>query len=307
VRELDFVNRPVTLDEALLLPLEKTDTKQLIGSALVTRYETVGPGPYKDVMGKGPPLQWAGAAPVGLANSPAMLGTQAYLRTAQMFTPVSQAIMQSKGFSVILKASALGAYQEGPARIAAIEDRQRYALIFFFAQDKSDLVVRLNNELFGEGGSTPEMEVRSVFSDTSDHHIIFSSTGKQVAVFVDGVRRGAVRLTPEASVIWKLYPRDIWRLDLEASIDAIYSVLYRVLWLAPFGALVALCIGLSRWRAKKTWYWAAGATVGAVIIFEAVLAAVDPPGFRWLEPFISLLVCATTTVLVTFRHGLHRR
>ena len=117
--------------------------------------------------------------------------------------------------------------------IAGPENQRNLGLV----QSGEDLFVRVRSELTGKGGRRPEIRVEGVFATTEPQQVVLTYGGDGLSVYVNGTRRGRLLFTPEAAVLWRLFPARHWSFEVN---DPLFptAVLYRLIFFLPAGLLL---------------------------------------------------------------------
>lgn len=271
--------------------------QDVLGTSLVAHYQLQGAGPYLDLTGNHESLTWS-KQPVEQiedADVPPLTHDHS-LSTAGGFAKAVYQIAKTSEFTFFTTASTFDTGQRGPGRVAGIS-AARLGYDLQIGQEFQMLAVRPRTAV----RTMPELYVENVFTDDQPHHIAVTHKDAQVVIYVDGTEQGRVEITPEAKMIWRLYPRGWFRLRLERYGFRSYAAIYRVLVLVPFAALLGATLALSRRTAKHKRLIAIGGAVAMCVALELLLGAQAASGFQIKNLAISLVVCLGTLGLLAMR------
>ncbi len=290
-----LADRAATPEEAMELA-RGADPGQVLAQALLAHYELAGKAPYPDQSGRLKPLNWAHEAPqtqldLGVAISPAN-----WLKSPSALASAIYRIGQTGQFTLATTVSTFDQNQRGPARVVSISSSPR-AWDLQLGQEFADLSVRVRTAV----RSMPDLYLRDVFADTSLHHLIVTHRDAQVVIYVDGSERGRIEITPEAKVIWGMYPRGGFRLRIEKYGFRTYAGIYRLLVFIPFAALLAATVTLSQWPTKTRRTVALAAVVGMALVLEIILGTESTSGFQVKNLLMSLSIAFATLALLRIR------
>jgi len=132
-----------------------------------------------------------------------------------------------------------------------------------------------------------------VFTDESERQIVVTYKDTVLILYVDGRERGRIEITPEAAIIWKMYPRGVWRIMTDQAGFRSYAAVYRVMMFVPLCALCVAAAASSRERRRQA------IAVAAVIIMvaltlEAVIAMLMNSGFQPRNLLLSVVISGVT-------------
>jgi glycopeptide antibiotics resistance protein len=261
-------------------------------------YELLGPGPYPDRSDTLPPLEWVGEAAgeppatnPATTSHPASITPQRWLRTSGGAARAVHRIRSSSEFTLSTMIAPAVEDQRGPARIVSISG-DGHVRNFSLMHDYHQLSLRLRTPLIGPDGSAPEAIVDDVFDSTQPKHIVITYADAVMIAYVDGVERGRMEITPEAALIWRLYPRSGWKVKLGQYGFRSYAAIYRVLVLVPFAALLAAMVSLGRFDRRQQLLAIAGAVILFSLALELILGSLTASGFQLQNLFISVAICA---------------
>jgi hypothetical protein len=286
VWEIVLADRAVDAEQAHALAAGASPA-DLLGESLLCHYVLRGPAPYPELTGKLTALNWMGQRPDELevsSSGPPHLHSYHWLATGTSIAPAIHRIRSSGELSLAFVAATANTRQYGPARIVTISNRRGFNLAV--GQEDSDLTVRLRSAI----RTSPDLHVRDVLADHHAHHIMLTHRNGQIRVYVDGLERGRVEITPEAKVIWRLYPRNWFRLRMERYGLGSYAAIYRVLALVPFAALLAATLTTSTLPMNHRRTAAAGITVLVAVLLELILGMESACGFQLRNLLMSIVV-----------------
>jgi glycopeptide antibiotics resistance protein len=214
-------------------------------------------------------------------------GDTAWLGTEAPATPLIDAIKSSSEFTFVATIATADSFQRGPARIVTISDGNLLGHSFTrgnnfnIGQDRRDLAMQLRARVTAKSGMAPQIIVEDVFADTKPKRVLVTYRPWQLSIYVDHVRnRSELTFTPEAALIWQLYPRPHWTFRVGSHGPDSYRPVYRCLVFIPLGALLAMSTKLAGLtRRTRRLVIALGAVV-ACILLEAIGAQAGIVGFR---------------------------
>lgn len=298
VREIVLADRAATAEEAQELA-RGADPTEVLSRSLVAFYALRDAAPYKDQTGTLPELDWAGAPAMLTSGFGAMLSEENWLKTSAPVEPATNRIRTSSQFTFAVTAATFDSRPQefAPRRIAGISSSPS-ARNVQFGQDAEDLVVRVRTAV----RSMPDLYVHRALADANYHHLLVTLKEAQIIIYVDGMERGRCEITPEAKVIWRLYPRGVFRLRAEKYGFRSYAAIYRMLVFIPLAALLGAALrasALSPWTKRLT---AGLALLGMGLVLEGIIAAQTASGFQLRNLAISLGIGgATLGVLAAWR------
>jgi hypothetical protein len=278
--------------------------------ALVASYETLGDGPFPDATGLNKPLAWSdrplrdGGMPATTAatSQPAHVNLDRWLRTTGAIAPAIHRIRGTSQFTLAASLAPDETYQTGPARIVSISGgvpRRNVSIM----HDTRDLSLRVRTPLLGDDGSAPEGLIDGVFGTTDRRHVVVTYANPLLVVYVDGVERGRMEITPEAEFIWRLYPRGGWRVRLGTYGFRAYALVYRMLVFIPFAALLAAATALSGRPWTTQLAVAAGAIVIVAVLLELIMGSMMPSGFQVRNLIMSIAIASLALAAMRVRRS----
>jgi hypothetical protein len=286
ISDIVLADRAASDDEIMALS-RGADPGTIFEKSLLAHYSLHGKAPYPDQTGNQPPLDWAGEPSLVTAEDAVHVSPQNWLKTA---TPVENSIVRigrASQFTLATTAATFATHQEGlaPWRLVGISAGVS-ARNVQIGQDGPDLVVRVRTAV----RSMPDLYIRDVFADLSTHNIAVTQKEGVVIIYVDGAERGRCEITPEAKQIWRLYPRGGFRLRLERYGFRSYALIYRLLVMIPFAALLGAMLMTSRWSAGVKAVLAVVVIVSFVLALESILGEQSASGFQKKNLWISLAI-----------------
>lgn len=286
------------LDAAQIRDLAKgADPAAVCGPSLLGSYKITGSAPYADQSGHLPALTWVkDAAETADSQSPS-LDRDHGLATTQPITPATFGIGRTSEFTLAVQLSTAGQDQRGPALFLAISGPDQPFNIRM-GQEFNDLAMRLRTAVRG----APEMYLAGVFSDNRSRHIVVTQRAAQTIIYIDGYEQGRVEVTPEAKMIWRLYPRGYFRMWIDRYGYRSYAAMYRVLVFIPFAALLAAAMFSMKLGERSILLVGAGATIVMSIALELMLGRLSASGFQVQNLIISIFVGLVALGALIFAH-----
>jgi hypothetical protein len=168
-------------------------------------------------------------------------------------------------------------------------------------QDRENLEIRLRSGANGEGGSDPEFIVPGVFTDTTPRRVVISyDHGRLSAACDQSGERYSVRYSPDAWLVWRIYPRPGWPYRMDSSGRVVASAMYRVLAMLPVGILLgALLRTLRQTRhSRRSRSIFIGGICSGELILESVLHFAAGTSFSISSPMVGLLAGAIGTFVI---------
>jgi glycopeptide antibiotics resistance protein len=309
-------------EDGLESALVSTDPGKLLHDSLLMAFHFDGHGPYADATGDTGALGWTGDPSHGAsaaATEPSDLtGVMAigrvgvpvssawWLRTANGgAAKACERISQTDAFTLVLDVAA-GTLEQGDGwpRIFSISKDTRQCNLQLL-QDRENLEIRLRSGATGEGGTDPEFIVPGIFIDTSPRRVVVSYDHGRLLVACDQTgERYSAQYSPDAWLVWRIYPRGGWPYRMDSSGQVVASAMYRVLAMLPIGVLlgaVLRILGQTRYSHQARHIF-----IGAVCIAELVLELLLHYGagtpFSWSAPITGLVAgCVGTAAILGHR------
>lgn len=273
------------------------DPAAVCGESLLGNYKITGSAPYTDQTGQLPALAWVKDAAEVVESQPPSLNRDHALATTRPITPANYRIGKTSEFSLAVRLSTDGQDQRGPALFLAISGPDQPFNIRM-GQEFGDLAMRLRTAVRG----APEMYLAGVFADNRPHHIVVTQRKAQTIIYVDGYENGRVEVTPEAKMIWRLYPRGYFRMWIDRYGYRSYAAIYRVLVFIPFAALLAAAMFSMKLRERSILIAGATATVVMSVALELMLGQLSASGFQVQNLIISIFVGSVSLGALIWAH-----
>lgn len=317
VWQVDLAARSASAEEVARI-FESGTAREVLADALVGSYTTEGPGPYADRAGLLKPLTWTPqpadppAAGPPAATEPAHVSPDRWLRTPAAIAPAIHRIRNSAQFTLVATIAPDHPDQRGPARIVSISGSTLVRNVSLMHAEH-DLAIRLRTPLLGRDGLAPEALVDDVFESSGKKEIVLTYADPLLVVYVDRAERGRLEITPEAAVIWRLYPRVGWKVKLTRYGFRSYAAVYRLLVFIPFAALLSAATALSRKPLKAQALIVVGSILVTTIILELILGSLTASGFQPRNLAISLFIAFGSVAAMRLRPAprsygpIHRR
>ncbi|HEY1629071.1 MAG TPA: hypothetical protein VGF52_04375, partial [Tepidisphaeraceae bacterium] len=112
----------------------------------------------------------------------------------------------------------------------------------------------------------------------------------RIVVYVNGKERGVIEVTPEAKVIWRLFPKGGFALSIGKYGFRVYAAIYRLLVFIPFSALLGAMIVSCKWSPPTKRIVAVVVIVAMALALEIILGTQAASGFQIRNLAISLVV-----------------
>ncbi len=256
----------------------------VLGESLVGDYHTLGSAPYPDKSGHLSPLTFIqkDIQPIP-TTAPTNLTAEQTLRTTLMIAPAVFRVARTSQFTIDMTLATWNQEERGPAIIFTIAGNEA-PFDVVIGQEYTDLTLRLRSGVHG----APQFHLRNVFADNSKQHVTITQSNAQTIFYVNGHEQGRIEVTPEAKVIWRLYPRGHFRMWINTYGFRSYAVMYRLLVFIPFAALLGAVLATVHWKISGKRLVGIAATVLMAIALEIVLAMQTASGFQITNLLISL-------------------
>lgn len=265
---------------------------QIFGDSLLSDYRIEGAGPYRDLAGNLPPLEWVS----GPGNASAAISPDNWYKTPVAISPAIDRIKKSSEFTFAVTAITFSLDQRGPARLASVSGDTTHRNVQL-GQEFDDLSIRVRMAT----RSMPDLYVKHVFKPHVPRQIVVTAADAQITIYIDGQNRGQVQITPEAKVIWRLYPRTGFRIRIERYGFRSYAAIYRLLVFIPFAALLAATLPLSKIREQTRILLGSAIVLLFAIAIEVTLGGIGNDGFQARNLLMSLVIGAGTLWLLLDR------
>ncbi|MGH7176574.1 MAG: hypothetical protein ACREJC_04260, partial [Tepidisphaeraceae bacterium] len=200
-------------------------------------------------------------------------------------------------------AATAATHQHGPVRIATISagaDHRNLTL----AQDGPALVVRVQTSVTGENGCKPQFLVPHVFDDDSPRRVIVTFSDARLCVYVNSAREQyTTTITPEASVIWRIYPRAIWDFRMDTDEVEVHAWVYRTLAFLGMGAIASATCNLIHRPQRQRRLALALILLSTITALEALLATQSADSLRALNFVVDIAASLAGVAVVGARTG----
>ena len=197
-----------------------------------------------------------------------------FLMTETPPTALTRGIANSSQFTIVLDLAATRSDLHGPAKVFTISN-DGWGLNFTVSQDGTRMFVRLRTGRMESGGA-PIFVVDDVFADHAARRLVFTSVGTTFRVYVGSYNwRAQVKVTPETSAVWRVFPRNSWHFRIHDVDDDgfVMAAVYRAMALLPAGMLTAATVNLLRRRKTGERIGIAAAiVVASIVLLETTLA-----------------------------------
>jgi glycopeptide antibiotics resistance protein len=291
VWEVALADRAADDDEIMSL-CRGAPPRGIFAEHLLGHYRLRGDAPYSDQAIMLPDLQWV-ARPLLINDQCVLISPNEWLRSMSPATKANYRIGETCQFTLTATAASFigDPHSErrppnpAPWRIVSISDSVSRQNVLI-GQEEADLAVRVRTAL----RSTPTLYIQNVFANSDAHHLAVVQRGSVTIIYIDGVERGRCEITPEAKLIWRLYPRGGVRLRLERYGFRSYAAIYRLLVFIPFAALLGATLVTSRISRRNRRIVAVGAIALFALALEIVLGTEAASGFQIKNLCISLVV-----------------
>ena len=289
--------------------------------SLIMAYHFTGVGPYTDASGHCADLVWTpnyghGAVP-GTTEPSDLTGVAAIGRDG---IPISDAwylstdeggaadacnrIMRTGAFTLVIDLT-VGRLNQGDGwpRIFSLS-RERYGCNLEVLQEHKDLEFRLHCAAAGEDGTYPDTIVPDIFPSTTPQRVVVSYDHGKITVATDHSGQFySTQYSPDAWLVWRLYPRDYWRYRIDSSGEIVAAAMYRILAMLPVGLLLGALLRIleehrPRLLSQRIFF---AVSCGATLLLEASLHWAAGTTFFWVLPIVSL-IAVSGGVLVILGH-----
>lgn len=253
-----------------------TMPEELLDDSLLLHYKPRGAGPYPDLTGHESPLIWSTKISEVPAYDAVAVVPNHWLHSRENISSAVDRIRTSSQFTLATFASTFKPAQLGPARVVSIS-RDPWVRNIQLGQENGDLIVRVRTAV----AVMPDLYVRNVFDQPQKlRHIAITHESTQIIVYIDGSERGRFEITPEAKVIWRLYPRSWFRVRIEHYGFRSYAIIYRAIVFVPFAGLIFAAVNRTRWQTRKQKLIGGIVVICLVVLIEIVLAAQAASAFQ---------------------------
>src|SRR5450432_428626 len=258
---------------------------KIFGNSLLANFQFGGTGPFRDLSGQLQPLNWFDVPSREINAASAVMTGNRWLLTRTPMQPAIDRIARSSQFTLAATIATIDPQQHGSEQIIDIASSLRQYNLQI-AQEYHDVILSLRTAM----RTTPNLRLRDVLPDTLPHQLVITVRNAQVNVYVDGNERGRVEISPEAKVIWRLYPRGGFTLRVERYAFRSYAAIYRLFVYIPFSALLAAMLTISSWSRKTKRIVAAYVLFAMAISLEIILGLQSESGFQMTNLLIALMI-----------------
>ena len=222
-----------------------------------------------------------------------------WLKSSKSAAPASRRIAETSQFTIVVDDCASDDLSlNGPGRIATISAGTNVRNLTV-GQEGDHLAVRVRTLATGENGTAPQVEVIGVFTDSAAHRIVVTYNDTVLVTYIDGRPQGRLQITPEAALIWRMYPRDMWRIRIDNAGFGSYAIVYRMLGFVPLGALLVATMNRSRLKGALRWTLISAGVLVAAISLELVIARLTSSGFETRNLVTSLCIATVTIATIS--------
>ncbi|MBC8105763.1 MAG: VanZ family protein [Anaerolineae bacterium] len=309
--------------------------EDIFGTALIGHYDLRGEPPFVDRAGHLPPLDLprrvatqptrtarpaptqpifphpttatrpttlaAVTRPIDPTALPWDLGPETWLRTGDPVDLITRELTTSNAFTIAITASSARPDQFQTARLMTISAGAHHRN-FTIGQDSTNLIVRVRTGVTGENGSAPEFVLADVFADETPRRIVVTFADALLKVFIDGKDWSAqARLTPEAAVIWAMYPRDYWKFQMDSNDSARLALIYRAISFLPLGVLCAATVNLLQRRRRERVIIVLAILAATIVLMEALITTLSSERFAISNVIVSALAASAGVFIVKIR------
>jgi hypothetical protein len=303
------------------------DPAKLLQSELVMNYHFAGVGPYPDATGHCADLAWTpnydrGATP-GAMQPPDLTGVAAIGRRGILITEAwwvstdeggcakaCNRIIQTESFTLVLELT-VGRLDRGDGwpRIFSIS-KDIYDCDVEVLQEHQDLELRLFCRAGGQGGTDPDIIVPGIFASITPQRVVVTYDHGKIGVATDQSGEFySTRYSPDAWLVWRLYPRDYWRYRIDSAGEVVAAAMYRILAMLPAGLLLGALVRILQQRraqqlSKRIFF---PVICGATLLLEVSLYLAAGTTFSWILPIVSLLAITFGVLVILGRLPIGRR
>jgi VanZ family protein len=282
--QLQIADRAISPREVRELE-NSNEAAKIFGDSLLADYRFMGVGPFPDLTANLPALKWFDLPSRFMHPDKVVVTGNRWLLTRENIAAAISRIAGQSQFTIATTVATADPKQYGSEQIIAIASSlHQYNLEI--AQQYSDLELSVRTAV----RSTPGLRLRGVFDDTQPHHLVVTAIKGRIVVYMDGEEKGRVEISPEAKVIWRLYPRGGFNLRMEQYAFRSYATIYRLLVYIPFSALLAAMLASSKWTANTRRIVALSILCVMAVLLEIVLGTQAESGFQKKNLLISLII-----------------
>jgi VanZ family protein len=237
----------------------------MLGDSLVLAFDLHGGGPYRDITGHSANLVWTpnyhrGARPGATqpdatdeegprcGSAGVRVSRDWYLRTPDNGAAAAiSRIAHSGAFTLVIDLTVHDLdHGFGWPHIFSIS-HDGVTCDLQLLQEHRRLELHVRSSATGHAGSDPEFIFPDFFTRTQPQRIVVSYDHGQLIGATDrNPNAYTVRLSPEACMIWKIYPRPYWEYRMDSNGQVIASAIYRGVTFVLFGLLLGGIVRIFR-------------------------------------------------------------
>jgi glycopeptide antibiotics resistance protein len=296
ISDLSIANRAISKTEVeqLFSGLSNSSHTQ---QPLIASFHLTGNGAYPDRTHHISGLTWRGKHPSTLQDSSqgVFLDRNRWLETIAPAKDLTNKIRETSQFTLDTTVATSDITQTGPARIISLS-KGSHERNFTLGQDASTLIFRLRTRLTGNNGTSPELRIPDIFTDTNPHRIVVTYDRQVIQFYVDRAQQVySFEIGPGMIIARSLLMRfGEWNANLKTTNTQIYNFLYYGLILVPIGLFLALI----SFRIEKKYIFYALLT-GVAMLAPAILLTVAANfggGLRLDRQFYGIAVIVTSAI-----------
>ncbi|NIA31979.1 MAG: hypothetical protein GWP06_18985, partial [Actinobacteria bacterium] len=193
---------------------------------IICLYDFTASNPLKDKAKELPNLKWCGNGQSNAERNSFYFDQNHWLQSSRPVTILVNRVKAFNQFSVYIILATADTQQSGPARILTVS-RDAYHRNFTLAQERKNLVFRINTPLTGENGTEPEFIARDVFAHTEMQELLITFNGKVLRLYVDGRSQKSPMLFSEGALFFKKFQK-LNLYDMRG-----YAFLFKLFFIAP--------------------------------------------------------------------------
>ncbi|MDJ0737790.1 MAG: VanZ family protein [Nostocaceae cyanobacterium] len=302
ISELAIANKAISESEIRRTFAQKSLLNAL-NNSLVAAYQFTdrGGGNYEDKMGHLPNLSWQGQpSEVELIDGTrVLLNYSHWLKTTQPATSLTQQLQETSEFTLSAIVATSKTNQTGPARIVSLS-ADPYQRNFTLAQEKSDLVLRLRTPSTGENGSSPQLIVPDVFTNTDTHHLIIVYDGNKIKIYIDKAEDiYLLDFYPGVALFQLFLPLGYWSIVLnQYSFLQVYNFIYYAIVFIPLGVMLYLMTTFLNQDKSKLIIILLLSTFLPALILELILTTVIQENYQLENVLLSMAIMSLTMIIV---------
>jgi glycopeptide antibiotics resistance protein len=236
ISELSIADRALSKKEIAHFFSEKVLSDHM-GDSLLASYHLSGSGSHYDKRGVLPDLVWMPSTQAVQQGKAVFLDSHHWLISSLPIESLTQKIMKTSQFTLIVTVATDNTVQTGPARIVSLS-RDPSRRNFTLGQQNSDLIFRLRTPLTGKNGTPPELILHDLFASKDPRHLIISYNGSVLQIYVDRIGNSQIlEFSPGAAALSLVFPKD-------ASFLRGYKIAWYAVIFIPLGFLIVRNVNL---------------------------------------------------------------